>query len=334
MKSIISLLFVIMALTSFVQSIRPIAFHIDIEPGGLPEGLVNVFPQYYALLQQLKAVLQGSGLSFIADVPMAFDPLPPQGLGIYQWTNPQTGVTKSLMEWTFDQVDGVVLMSYRDHASGSDGILDHGTAWLNYVQSHAKTLKLGVETNCDLSPTKITFCEEGTQVLEAQMQIVMNTGASYGSNFLGMQIEDYGGYVSLATTFGDLNSTPAFCRSLWLWDHSVITDTTSQNSFFQFAATKRICHVSAEVYGIVDSVQLQPKLTAFLQRAAAAQMTVDFLIGESDWTYTQNHNVPIQFAQTVINYVNSLPANNQQTTAQAQQMTTGSKTTNAGSPVC
>jgi hypothetical protein len=92
-----------------------------------------------------------------------------------------------------DRVDRVVLMDYRDHAAPPDGIVDHAATELVYAATVGKQVVIGVETNCGLSPEKVTFCEEGAQAMETAFTRVRDT---YRTNpaFVGFAVHDYDGY--------------------------------------------------------------------------------------------------------------------------------------------
>ena len=57
-------------------------------------------------------------------------------------------------------------------------------------------LPIWVETICGLSPTSITFCEEGNAALDAALTTVQSTyGTSAG--FAGVAVHHYGSYTQL-----------------------------------------------------------------------------------------------------------------------------------------
>ncbi len=163
---------------------RPVGAHFDVEPklGSDPQGIAT---QYLDLLDALRAAK--GPLRFGADTSMAFD---------YQIVT-RNGTSKELTKWVIDATDAVTLMSYRDHASAPDGIIDHGAMTVVYAASVGKRATLGVETTCGLDPEKITFCEEGNAFMEAELGKVKSYyGGSAGFN--GVAIHDYDAYRILA----------------------------------------------------------------------------------------------------------------------------------------
>ncbi|MFQ5342719.1 MAG: hypothetical protein ACE5F6_14345 [Anaerolineae bacterium] len=174
---------------AFAQSLsgpQPAGLHFDVEPHTLPEwsadqnGTAN---QYLDLLEALAGVTQGTGLRLVVDVPFWYDDR--------QIT--RAGQTRPLSEWVIDRVDRVVLMDYRDHADPPDGIIDHAAGELAYAASAGKQVVIGVETNCGLSPEKITFCEEGAAALEAALNQTRDTYRG-SLAFAGFAVHDYDGY--------------------------------------------------------------------------------------------------------------------------------------------
>ncbi|NOX63515.1 MAG: hypothetical protein GXP42_16450, partial [Chloroflexi bacterium] len=159
------------AFTNALSGPKPVALHYDVEPYALPEwsadenGTAN---QYLDLLEKLVAVTQGTGLLLRVDIPFWYD-----GREITR-----NGQTRPMHAWVLDIVDGATIMAYRDHADPPDGIIDHIANEMSYAASAGKKIVVGVETNCGLSPEKITFCEEGATALENALAAVQSAYAS------------------------------------------------------------------------------------------------------------------------------------------------------------
>lgn len=84
-------------------------------------------------------------------------------------------------------------MAYRDHAGPPDGIDALWQEELTYASSIGRPLVVGVETQCDLEPEYVTFCEEGDASLEAELGLAR--GALAGeAGFGGFAIHHYGSY--------------------------------------------------------------------------------------------------------------------------------------------
>lgn len=73
--------------------------------------------------------------------------------------------------------DMVVLMDYRDHALGPDGIIAHARDEIAYAEAHGKRVMIGLETEPS-EPAKTTFWEEGPRALERELAITAEAFAS------------------------------------------------------------------------------------------------------------------------------------------------------------
>ena len=175
---------------------RPRGLHFDVEPHTLPEWSspdhTAIAGQYVDLLEALAAVTAGTGLRLTVDIPFWYD-----GRDLTR-----DGVTRKLHEWILDQVDGAVLMDYRDFAltaNGTpalDGTIVHAQAEVEYAGAIGKKLLLGLETRCGLTPTKITFCEEGAAHLEVVLEQTRRHFAGH-PGFAGMAVHHYATWRTL-----------------------------------------------------------------------------------------------------------------------------------------
>ncbi len=75
---------------------------------------------------------------------------------------------RSLLEQVIERVDGIVVMAYRDHAVGSDGILRHTVGELVAGAAAKRPVMIGVQTAAD-ELDKLTFCEEGAAAMEREL---------------------------------------------------------------------------------------------------------------------------------------------------------------------
>ena len=171
---------------------KPVGVHLDAEPHALSEWKIDpqaVTPQYLDLLKKVRDVVQavrdlgGPCLQFAVDIPFWYDDI----------SATFDGVTKPLNQHVQDLADSVTLMAYRDCAVGPDCIIEHVANELAYAESVSKTIVIGVETNCGQDPEKITFCEEGEEVMEQELGL---TEAFYRSSpaFDGFAIHYYRSY--------------------------------------------------------------------------------------------------------------------------------------------
>ncbi len=178
----------------------PLGLHFDIEPYLLPEWTAdrnNVANQYLDLLEALQTEVKGTSLILTVDIPFWFDAIPVT----------RNGTTRPLHERVLKRVDRVAIMAYRDHAQPPDGIIDLVSNEMTTAAAYGKRVVIGVETNCGLSPEKITFCEEGAIALERELQAVY---ATYGPHpaFDTLAVHDYVGYQALVNASPTATPTP------------------------------------------------------------------------------------------------------------------------------
>jgi hypothetical protein len=170
----------------------PVGVHFDVEPHGLPEwhgdvwdanneALVN---DYVDLLEKLHAATGGSGLTLSVDIPFWWD-------GTSQIT--RSGKRRPAMEYVIDTVDVTTLMDYRDTEAG---IVANAEDELAYASTVGKRVVVGVETLCGLTPTTVTFCEEGQSGLEKALAAA-RTKLETHSGFGDFAVHHYGSWSTL-----------------------------------------------------------------------------------------------------------------------------------------
>ncbi len=142
----------------------------DVEPYLLPEWLTKrdrnrVIRSYLRGLESMAT----TGMPTAAAVP-------------FWWDDPAYRRGKLLLiEHVMARVDAVVVMAYRDHADGPDGILDVAATEADLADATGTTLIVAVQTAPDLD--KVTFFEEGRAQLEVELAAVAATWGerpSYG----------------------------------------------------------------------------------------------------------------------------------------------------------
>ena len=177
-------------LLAWVRAVRRAQLYggllLDIEPYVLREwdsepGRTQLMRGY---LRALEGAVRGArGLPVWAAIPFWFDH---DG---YRFNG------RSLLEHVLERVDGIVVMAYRDHADGSDGILRHT---LNEVVAGAalgKRVVIGVQTDDD-ELDKLTFYEEGGGAMERELDAVVRA-LSGGPGFGGIAIHHFDSYRHL-----------------------------------------------------------------------------------------------------------------------------------------
>lgn len=103
---------------------------------------------------------------------------------------------RTLVELTMAATDGVVVMAYRDHADGVDGIIDLAGFEVALGSQMSKRVVVGVETG-PASLDKVTFWEEGADAMAAELTKVE---AAFGGDtgYGGVAIHHYGSYSRMA----------------------------------------------------------------------------------------------------------------------------------------
>ena len=82
------------------------------------------------------------------------------------------GVTKPAYKHMIDVANRVILMSYRDSATG---MIDVAKEEIEYAKATGKSLVLGAETSKSDEDDVVTYFEEGKRYMQEQLKIVENT---------------------------------------------------------------------------------------------------------------------------------------------------------------
>jgi len=156
--------------------------HIDVEPYALASWNTDrsgTITNYLSMLSQVKSAAGSYALE--ADIPFWFNTIPWGG--------------SSLDVAVFGTVDAATLMTYRNVAAGSDGIIALGQAEFNDGVALGKRVRLAVETNPE-SPAKVTFYNTSVTYMDSQLSQV---DAAYAASplYSGIAIDDYLGYRKL-----------------------------------------------------------------------------------------------------------------------------------------
>lgn len=159
----------------------------DVEPYLLsewsnPKRRARLLNKYLKGLDQARAA--AGATPFVAAVP-------------FWWDLPAYSVSHvSLVEDVLARTDGIAIMAYRDFALGTDGIVEHAATEVSIATRLGKTAVVGVETGA-ASLDKITFAEEGSAAMEAELALVGQEFAA-SSGFSGVAVHHYGSWVTLA----------------------------------------------------------------------------------------------------------------------------------------
>jgi hypothetical protein len=166
---------------------KPVGVHFDVEPNTLDEwdtDMNGTAVQYLDMLDKLKAAVAGSGLIFAVDFNFSY--------GHRDVT--RNGATKTLSHWIAKVVDRAAVMSYRDKALGSNGIVDISAESVADFTTESTPLVIGVNTLCN-RPSGESFCTDGHKVLDQQLTAA--AVAEKGTSVAGFAVHDYANYVNL-----------------------------------------------------------------------------------------------------------------------------------------
>ena len=160
---------------------------LDIEPHLLDAWdtqktyLLEQFVQLSQALMQIKVQAHAS-FKLGAAIPFWFDAIAIES----------RGTTQMLNQHLQDIYDYVVLMDYRDHAQGADGILSHAQDELAYAQRIGKSVWIGVETGAN-EIEKVSFHHLREADMERELDLVNAALASH-AEFGGVVIHHFSTY--------------------------------------------------------------------------------------------------------------------------------------------
>lgn len=167
---------------------KPAGVRFDVEPNLLPEwdqdqnGTAN---QYLDLLDSLYATLAGSGLKLAVDFNFSFA----------HRSIKRNGKTQSLTRWLAAATNWSTVMAYRDHATGSNGIIDIASEAVADAALEGKSMVVGVNTSCD-RPAHTSFCGLGQAVLDRELDATI-AGFAAKQPIAGVAVHDYTDWQAL-----------------------------------------------------------------------------------------------------------------------------------------
>lgn len=138
-----------------------------------------------------------SYLSALGDASTRAGSLPTFTTVPFWWDDPAFKTKKRLLiEHVLNRTDGIIIMAYRDHALGVDGIIEHSATEANMAAAAGKQYTVGVETGF-VGLDKVSFAEEGRAAMEAELSLVESTFAGT-AGYRGIAIHHYGSYATMA----------------------------------------------------------------------------------------------------------------------------------------
>lgn len=156
--------------------------HVDVEPHALDawdtkrKDLLRGYLRMLDLLHDLPGSLS-------VDIPFWYPGMKVDGRGL------ATQVAR--------RVDHVTVMSYRDHAAGSNSVLSISAAWLRVGDRTGTPVTLGLETTPSDECTYCTFWEEGAAALAAERAVVQARAAAGHRSFAGTAVHDWNSWRAL-----------------------------------------------------------------------------------------------------------------------------------------
>lgn len=164
---------------------KPVGYHFDVEPHIMAGWETNKVSYGNQLIDLYAKVMAVRAPQIKVNIDMA--------LGHRDVLLTRSGVTKSLSHWLVDTTDRTTIMSYRDFALGANSVTYHADHPVAYAAQVGKQTYVGLETQCNIEPEIITFCEEGHAALGTELaKIYQYYGSAAG--FGGVVLHDYAAY--------------------------------------------------------------------------------------------------------------------------------------------
>ncbi|GIO33475.1 MULTISPECIES: copper amine oxidase N-terminal domain-containing protein [Paenibacillus] len=161
--------------------------HFDIEPHLLSDWTKNnktILESWMDNLRLIEKETKGSGLKMTLDVPY--------------WLNTINvpGTNYSMSAWLLEKFDCLVIMNYRNHALGSNGIVDNAQAMLREASTLKKKVVIAVETVKSAEGPRVSFFSMSSQTMEKELQSAHNQLAHYAS-YGGFAIHDFKSWLDM-----------------------------------------------------------------------------------------------------------------------------------------
>ncbi|SMF91307.1 hypothetical protein SAMN05661091_5414 [Paenibacillus uliginis N3/975] len=158
--------------------------HIDIEPHVLGEWSTNrssLIKQWQSNVRFLADGVRSLNLPITADIPF----------WLYTYNLPDDSM--SMSRWIISKVDAVVVMAYRDQATN---IYNLAIPEMDEATELGKKAIIAVETKSGGEGNFITFYEEGSSIMNEQLQQVDAMAAQHAS-YDGLAIHEYRAWKDL-----------------------------------------------------------------------------------------------------------------------------------------
>ena len=155
--------------------------HFDIEPYALSEWTKHnkaILESWMDNMRLIEKETKGSGLKISMDVPY--------------WLNTihVPGKNYSMSAWMLEKFDCLVIMNYRNHALGNNGIVENAQVMLREASTLKKKIVVAVETVKSTEGPRVSFYSISNKVMEKELQSAHNQLAHYAS-YAGFAIHDF-----------------------------------------------------------------------------------------------------------------------------------------------
>ncbi|MFD0711804.1 copper amine oxidase N-terminal domain-containing protein [Paenibacillus sp. GCM10027626] len=155
--------------------------HFDIEPYLLAEWKTKnkmILDNWIHNLRFIEKETKGSGLKVTLDVPY--------------WLSKVKvpGTEYSISAWLLEKFDCLVIMDYRNHALGKNGIVENAYAMLREASTLKKQLIVAVETAKNTESDRTSFYAKSPAFMEQELQVAHQQLSRYKS-YAGMAVHDY-----------------------------------------------------------------------------------------------------------------------------------------------
>ena len=161
--------------------------HFDIEPYLLADWETNhkkILEEWIHNLRFMEQETRRSGLKITLDVPY----------WLHEWNVPDTEI--SLSAWLLEKFDCLVIMDYRNHALGKNGIVDNAHAILREASALNKQAIVAVETARSSEGDRVSFYSKSVDFMEQELQTAHLELSRY-AGYAGMAIHDYKSWAAM-----------------------------------------------------------------------------------------------------------------------------------------
>ncbi|KAF9116212.1 hypothetical protein BGX30_006014, partial [Mortierella sp. GBA39] len=105
--------------------------------------------------------------------------------------------------WMLEKFDSLVIMNYRNHALGGNGIVENAQAMLREASTLNKKIVIAVETVKSNEGPRVSFYSMSSDMMDKELQSAHNQLAHYAS-YAGFAIHDFKSWQDMKRILGQL----------------------------------------------------------------------------------------------------------------------------------